>query len=126
MKEILNFNYLKKIKGLFPALFNLIANVLRFFGSKLKIILILMLTGDFHFIVFLFFLLNFFLFPFATVVWDDLIDLLLSGNQLLLPLLFVIPWKMFKMIILYMFAIVIAPIGLIYIYISNGYYKKTP
>lgn len=87
---------------------------------------VLMLTGDFHFIVFLFFLLNFFLFPFATVVWDDLIDLLLSGNQLLLPLLFVIPWKMFKMIILYMFAIVIAPIGLIYIYISNGYYKKTP
>ncbi|AIC94443.1 hypothetical protein [Shouchella lehensis] len=87
---------------------------------------VLMLTGDFHFIVFLFFLLNFFLFPFATVVWDDLIDLLLSGNQLLLPILFVIPWKMFKMIILYMFAIVIAPIGLIYIYISNGYYKKTP
>ncbi len=52
-------------------------------------------TGDFQFIVFMFFLMNFLLFPFATVVWDDLIDLLISGNIFILPLVFVIPWKIF-------------------------------
>jgi len=59
------------------------------------------------------------LFPFATVVWDDFISLMTGGMVLILPLPIMLIWKIVKITILYMFTIIIAPIGIIYILLVN-------
>jgi hypothetical protein len=63
--------------------------------------------------------INLILFPFATVVWDDLISLMTGGMVFILPLPIMLIWKVVKIALLYMFTIVIAPIGIIYILLSN-------
>ncbi|MBE7106167.1 hypothetical protein FT637_25110 [Bacillus cereus] len=70
-----------------------------------------------------YFLLAGLLFPFATVVWDDLINTIMGGHFIILALPFMLMWKLFKIMVLYMFSPLIAPIGMIYIYIANGYHK---
>ncbi|MFJ7763885.1 hypothetical protein [Bacillus toyonensis] len=65
-----------------------------------------------------------FLFPFATIIWDDLINTLMGGHFIILPLLFMLMWKAFKILILYMLSPLIAPFGMLYVYIANGYYRK--
>jgi hypothetical protein len=64
------------------------------------------------------------LFPFATIVWDDLITTITSGNILILPLPFMLIWKIFKVLVLYGFGPFVAPIGMIYIYFGNGYHRR--
>ncbi|MFP3721964.1 hypothetical protein SFC57_24165 [Niallia circulans] len=63
--------------------------------------------------------LNLILFPFATIVWDDFISLMTGGMVLILPLPIMIIWKLFKIAFLYIFTIVVAPIGIIYILLVN-------
>ncbi len=76
-------------------------------------------------IFFLMFLaLSFFLFPFATIAWDDLITTLMSGHVLILPLPIMLIWKLVKIFTLFMFAIFIAPLGIIYIYFAKGHHRK--
>ncbi|MFJ8416996.1 hypothetical protein HWX41_19305 [Bacillus paramycoides] len=65
-----------------------------------------------------------FLFPFATIIWDDLIDTLMGGHSIIIPLLFMLMWKGFKILVLYTFSPLIAPFGMLYVYIANGYYRK--
>lgn len=64
------------------------------------------------------------LFPFATVVWDDFISTIMGTHIFILPLLIMLMWKLFKLLMLFIFTPLIAPIGFIYIYIGNGYHKK--
>lgn len=64
------------------------------------------------------------LFPFAAIVWDDLMNTLMGGHVIVLPLIFLVMWKMMKILFLFMFSILIAPIGILYIYFANGYHKK--
>lgn len=64
------------------------------------------------------------LFPFATIVWDDFIGTIMGNTILILPLPFMLMWKIFKILILFIFTPIIAPIGFIYIYIGNGYHKR--
>ncbi|MEZ2323022.1 hypothetical protein R1C46_03955 [Bacillus tropicus] len=64
------------------------------------------------------------LFPFATIVWDDLINTLMGGHFIILPLLFMLMWKAFKILMLYMLSPLIAPFRMLYVYIANGYYRK--
>ncbi|PAE96719.1 hypothetical protein CHH70_01030 [Shouchella clausii] len=63
--------------------------------------------------------INLVLFPFATVVWDDFISLMTGGISIELPLLIFLMWKVFKIAILYVFTIIIAPLGIIYVLIAN-------
>ena len=60
-----------------------------------------------------------FLFPFATIVWDELIDTLFGGTLLILPFWGLIFWKVMKTVILFSLTIVIAPIGFFYIWIRR-------
>jgi hypothetical protein len=59
------------------------------------------------------------LFPFATVVWDDLISLMTGGMVFILPLPIMLIWKVIKIGLLYTFSIIIAPIGITYILLAN-------
>lgn len=66
---------------------------------------------------------SFLLFPFSSILWDDLINTIMDGNTFILPIYFFVVWKIIKVTILYGFAVFIAPIGLIYVYVSNGFHK---
>ena len=55
------------------------------------------------------------LFPFATIVWDDFINTMMNGYTITLPIVFMLIWKLIKIMILYFFAAFIAPIGVLYI-----------
>lgn len=45
------------------------------------------------------------LFPFSALVWDSLIDLLMGGNMIILPLPMMVIWKIVKIAFLYGLAI---------------------
>ncbi len=64
------------------------------------------------------------LFPFATIVWDDLSSTMMGNIKLTLSIPFVITWKIFKIMALYLFAPLVAPIGMIYVYLANGYHTN--
>src|SRR5699024_10036312 len=63
------------------------------------------------------------LFPFASIVWDDLTVIIMGDLVIILPWPIMLFWKALKLIFLFLFTPFIAPIGLIYIYIANGFYK---
>lgn len=64
------------------------------------------------------------LFPFATVVYDDLINLIMGGHVIVLHVVIMLIYKMVKIGLLYAFAPIIAPIGFAYVYFRNGYHKE--
>ncbi len=64
------------------------------------------------------------LFPFATIVWDDLANTMMDGIAITLPLLVMLGWKIIKIFLLFTFSPIIAPIGMIYVYLANGYHKN--
>ncbi|MGH0595580.1 hypothetical protein [Bacillus pretiosus] len=64
------------------------------------------------------------LFPFATIVWDDLANTMMGGTMIILPLPIMLGWKVIKIILLFAFSPIIAPIGMIYVYLANGYHKN--
>ncbi|GAA0115966.1 hypothetical protein [Clostridium senegalense] len=72
-----------------------------------------------HFSFVLFIILSGILFPFSALVWDSLIGLLMGNTIISLPLLIMVIWKCFKLLMLYMFAIFIAPFGILYIYLRT-------
>lgn len=63
-------------------------------------------------------------FPFAAIVWDDLIATIMGNIEITLPILIMLTWKFFKILLLYMFTPLIAPFGFLYIYIVNGFHKR--
>ncbi|SCM96465.1 Uncharacterized protein BWINRASL_03537 [Bacillus mycoides] len=69
------------------------------------------------------FLLACVLFPFATIVRDDLINTMMGNTEITVSIPFMITWKIFKVMFLYIFSPLIAPIGMIYVYLANGYHK---
>jgi len=56
------------------------------------------------------------LFPFAKHVWDELKGMVLGENFLILPIRLVYPAKIFINLGLWMFALLIAPFGIAYIW----------
>ncbi|HHY71929.1 MAG TPA: hypothetical protein GX497_01605 [Bacillus bacterium] len=67
----------------------------------------------------IFFIANLILFPFATIIYDTVIDMLFGGNVILLPAPVLIIYKIIKIYFLYMLAILLAPIGIIFLYIRS-------
>lgn len=63
------------------------------------------------------------LFPFASIVWDDLTGVIMGDWAIIFPLPIMLFWKALKLIFLFLLTPLIAPIGLIYIYFANGFYK---
>ncbi|WP_237741347.1 hypothetical protein [Bacillus bingmayongensis] len=76
------------------------------------------------FVLTIYVLLAGFLFPFATILWDDLINTLMDGHFIILALPIMVIWKLIKIFILYSFSPLIAPFGMLYVYISNGYHHR--
>ncbi|CAM4103225.1 hypothetical protein BALU111458_17750 [Bacillus luti] len=64
------------------------------------------------------------LFPFATIVWDDLINTMMGNTEITVSIWLMFTWKIFKVLFLYIFSPLIAPIGMIYVYLANGYHKN--
>lgn len=64
-------------------------------------------------------IINLLLFPFATIIYDTIVDLLSGGTVFILPIPILIFYKLFKILFLYMFAILLAPIGIIFLYIRS-------
>lgn len=56
------------------------------------------------------------LFPFAKLVWDELSELLLGNNIFIMDAFFSILLKLFISAILWVFAIFIAPFGILYLW----------
>lgn len=56
------------------------------------------------------------LFPFAKLVWDELMSLVLGESIIIMPVLILYPMKLVVNVILWFFAIFIAPFGLAYIW----------
>lgn len=74
---------------------------------------------EMSFIIWVWILGSFVLFPFSAIVWDDLINLLTNGTIFVLPGWLMVIWKLFKVMMLYTFSFVVAPFGIIYILIKN-------
>ncbi|MDF2536476.1 MAG: hypothetical protein K0R18_2638 [Bacillales bacterium] len=55
------------------------------------------------------------LFPFSAIVWDSFAGLMMGNNMLILPIPVVLIWKFIKFLVLFMFAVFIAPIGVLYL-----------
>jgi len=62
---------------------------------------------------------NAFLYPYSRFVYESVVGFILGENIFILNAFVMLIGKLFTMIICFMFAIFIAPIGLIYLYYSN-------
>jgi len=58
-------------------------------------------------------------FPFAKLVWDQLRDLILGETFIILPIIFAYPAKLIINLLLFSFAIFIAPFGILFIWLKT-------
>lgn len=102
---------------------NVISSVDRRYLIKCYIISIIIaflaISGGVSGFTFFFVIISAVLFPFSALVWDELIGLMMSGNFIVLPLPIMIIWKFVKVLLLFGFAIFIAPLGILYLSIRN-------
>ena len=68
----------------------------------------------------LLFLINTLLYPYSRFVYEKIIGFILGENRFFVNGLIMIFVKVFTMSLCWIFAIFVAPIGLIYLYISNA------
>jgi hypothetical protein len=71
-----------------------------------------------------FVVVNAILFPFAYLVWNELVLLIMGNNVLYLNTLIMAVWKFLKIVCIFMFTIFIAPIGILYIYIRTSLMQR--
>ncbi|SMP57373.1 hypothetical protein [Anoxynatronum buryatiense] len=81
----------------------------------------LVFSGGVDVLTMLFVIVSAALFPFSALVWDELMNLMMGGNFIILPLPIMLVWKLFKLLLLFLFAFIIAPVGIAYIAIRNKY-----
>ncbi len=68
---------------------------------------------------------SFFLYPFAVLIYSSIINLFFGETFVILPIIILIPWKILKTVLLYVFSVFIGPIGIIFLLIySNRVYNK--
>ncbi|EOZ5987592.1 hypothetical protein ACQUM9_001785 [Enterococcus faecium] len=63
--------------------------------------------------------LNFILYPFAMFVYDAAVSLLMGENIWLTSGLFALIWGLIKILLIYCFSVLIAPIGILFLYFTN-------
>jgi len=69
--------------------------------------------------VFIFLTLSLVLYPFAMFVYDSIVDTLLGNWIVPVPMLLLLVWIPFKMMIMFVFAFLVAPIGMAYLYFKG-------
>lgn len=63
--------------------------------------------------------LNFILYPFAMFVYDSAVSLLMGDNVWITSGVFALIWGIFKILLIYFFSVLIAPIGILLLYVTN-------
>lgn len=64
----------------------------------------------------LFGIITLLLFPFTMLVWDSIIDIFMPKHiGLWVPFIILIPFMIFKYMVLFMLSILIAPVGILYL-----------
>ena len=59
------------------------------------------------------------LYPFSMYVYDSIINLIMGNNVIEINIIFMLSWKVLKVIVIFYFSFLIAPIGIIYLYLKN-------
>lgn len=110
-----------KIKSVFRELEP--AYVIKNYITSAIIVLITLFSIDFTdfaiMIAFLLILISALLFPFSAFVWDSITSIMMGNSIIYMPLPILVIWKGTKIIMLFYFAIFIAPLGIIYLLIKN-------
>ncbi|SAK42522.1 membrane protein [Caballeronia glebae] len=70
-------------------------------------------------LVLILFLANTLLYPYARFVYEGVVRYIVGDNIFVFPVLLVLPVKVLMMILCWVFAIFISPVGLIYLYFSS-------
>ncbi|WP_311800844.1 hypothetical protein [Enterococcus dongliensis] len=63
--------------------------------------------------------LNFILYPFAMFVYDSFIGLIIGNHVFLVNLLFSLLWSVFKIFLIYLLSLFLAPIGIAMLYFTH-------
>jgi hypothetical protein len=69
--------------------------------------------------VFIFLTLSLVLYPFAMFVYDSIVDTLIGNWIVPVPAVLLLIWLPIKIVLIFMFAVLIAPIGMLYLYITG-------
>jgi len=69
--------------------------------------------------VFIFLTLSLVLYPFAMFVYDSVVNTLLGNWIVSVPAFLPLIWLLIKIVLIFMFAILIAPIGILYLCITR-------
>ncbi|MGX7198140.1 hypothetical protein [Enterococcus olivae] len=67
--------------------------------------------------------LNFLLYPFAMFVYDSSVSLLMGNNVWITSIVVTFIWGFIKILLIYFFSVLIAPIGIFILYFTN---RKRP
>ncbi|HHW7568648.1 TPA: hypothetical protein ACU21S_001991 [Mannheimia haemolytica] len=81
-------------------------------------------TGEWNIPVLTILIISQFLYPYARFVYESIIDYIFGNNVFFANAILVLIVKLFTMILCYIFAIFIAPIGLIYLYFYHTKQEK--
>lgn len=68
---------------------------------------------------YIFLVLNFILYPFAMFVYDSAVSLLMGDNVWITSGVFALIWGLFKILLIYFFSVLIAPVGILMLYFTN-------
>ncbi|RHH53640.1 hypothetical protein [Enterococcus casseliflavus] len=63
--------------------------------------------------------LNFILYPFAMFVYDSFVGLIMGNHVFLVNLLFSLLWNAFKIFLIYLLSLFLAPIGIAILYFTH-------
>ena len=69
--------------------------------------------------VFIFLTLSLVLYPFAMFVYDSIVDTLIGNWIVPVPAVLLLIWLPIKIVLIFMFAVLIAPIVMLYLYITG-------
>ncbi|MCK3658974.1 hypothetical protein A4G18_09700 [Pasteurellaceae bacterium Pebbles2] len=72
----------------------------------------------------IFFTINLFLYPYSRFVYESIVEYIMGNNVFYVSSLFMLSTKFFTMAFCYFFAILIAPLGLIYLYFYHSKQEK--
>ncbi|MDA3045576.1 hypothetical protein OFO10_00145 [Campylobacter sp. VBCF_06 NA8] len=68
------------------------------------------------FFIYIFYAICALLYPYARFVYESIVNFIIGNNFFIVNAVFLLIWKLVVMIVLFAFSIIIAPVGLAYLY----------
>jgi len=75
--------------------------------------------------VFIFLTLSLVLYPFAMFVYDSIINTLIDNWIIPVPAVLLLIWLPIKIVLIFVFAVLIAPIGILYLYVTRRRHQQS-